>query len=153
MEEFNKEKLQSKKPQVNEFSSTVTKAPASEFGPVKKAKTITKATSIILTVVGVGLIFGSVITFTWSYRTTAVVDKFVLDVGADSIGYDIVISSMKTDTLTLKIHNQFMEEQRQIILGESIGTFVNLKPGLTYKISLLEKNVIIKSKTVTTYTE
>ena len=151
MEDFNKEQVKSKPIQKEEYSSRGAKTVAPEYGVSKKAKKAAKATSIILTFVGAGLLLGSIFSFSWTYRTTAVVEQFKLTAGVDFVDYDIVIKNMSTETLTLKIHNQFMSEERIIIMGQNTGSFTGLTSGMQYKISILEKNVLVKSQTITTY--
>ena len=64
--------------------------------------------------------------------------------------YDIVINNMNTETLTLKIHNQFMSRSETIIMGRTVGSFVELTPGVQYTISIIENDVLVKSQHITT---
>lgn len=134
----------------NEHSDIPKQKTAEEFGTIEKAKKVAKVTSIVLTVVGVSLILGSVISFTVLVKTTAKVETFNLTAEATQINYEINITESKTEELTLKIYNNFMSRATTIGVGVTYGAFSDLTPGMEYKVSILEKNTVVKSQNITT---
>ena len=95
-------------------------------------------------------ILASVGGFTFGYKPTAVVKTFSLNATTTTIEYNVEISESKVDPLIIQIHNQFMKEQKEITIGVNEGEFNNLKPGMQYKISILEKGVLVKSQNLFT---
>ena len=88
--------------------------------------------------------------YSFVYRPTAVIEKFDLEADTHSIKYDVVVKDMETEFLTLKINNQFLSRTEQIIIGENIGEFIDLQPGINYTISIIEKDVLVKKQTIYT---
>lgn len=133
-----------------EYSPSASKQVIHEYGRIEKSKTIAKVTSIVLTVVGAGLILASVGGYTFGYKTTAMIETFELTAGTDHIEYNIYVGSSKVEPLKVQIHNQFMKRSEEIYIGSNIGEFEDLKPGMQYKISILEKGSLVASKNITT---
>ena len=150
IEEYNNEQLKTKKIQNVEYSETSKKSKYHEYGKLNKVNKISRVASITVTVVGAGLILASIGGFTFGYKPTAVVETFNLNAGTDYIAYSVEISESKVETLIIQIHNQFMKEQQKITVGLNEGQFDGLKPGMQYKISILEKGVLVKSQNLFT---
>lgn len=151
MDEYNQEFSKYNSVQNEEHSNIPNNPKVEEFATIAKAKKVARVTSIVLTVIGISLILGGVISFTLLEKTTAKVEKFELTAEATQINYDINITESKNeDKLTLKIHNQFMSRTISLGVGEYIGAFSELTPGIEYKVSILEKNATVKSQTITT---
>lgn len=150
MEEYNNEQLKTTGIQKSGYSNNGNAEKPTEFGSLQKAKKVSKATTVILTIVGAGLILGSIVSFSFTYKPTAVIERFDLEAEATAINYDIVINNMNTETLTLKIHNQFMSRSETIIMGRTVGSFVELTPGVQYTISIIENDVLVKAQHITT---
>lgn len=150
IEEFNNEQLKTKPIQKEEYSASSKKSTYDEYGKLNKVKKISKATTITFTIIGAGLILASVGGFTFGYKPTAVVKTFSLNATTTTIEYNVEISESKVDPLIIQIHNQFMKEQKEITIGVNEGEFNNLKPGMQYKISILEKGVLVKSQNLFT---
>ena len=154
MKEFNEDKLSVNKTSKNEYSDIGKSEPVKEYGSYKKAKTTAKVTSLVITIIGASLVLGSFLTFTFTYnKVTTTVERFDVTPGNEAVHYDIYISktSAKSDQLILKLHD--MDETRTVPLaqGTTEGTFSGLKAGTVYDISILEKNVLVATKKVTTY--
>ena len=150
MDEYNSEQLKTEPLPKEEIPTNSKKEKVEEFGTMKKAKTTAKVTSIVLTVVGISLIVGSVISIGLSTRTSTVVDRFDLVANETSIDYDISISKSNDERLVVKIHNQFMSRTTGIVIGENIGSFTQLEPGIQYTIAILENNKTVTSQKITT---
>lgn len=158
-QQFNDEALKTEKIQKQEysqstkgeFSSTGTTEKPTEYGKIqRRSKKIAKAFTIVVTIVGAGLVLGSILEYSFVYKPTAVIEKFDLEAETHSIKYDVVVKDMDTEFLTLKIYNQFLSRSEQIIIGENIGEFANLQPGINYTISIIEKDVLVKKQTIST---
>ena len=158
-QQFNEEALKTEKIQKQEysqstkgeFSSTGTPEKPTEYGKIQqKSKKIAKAFTIVVTIVGAGLVLGSILEYSFVYKPTAVVEKFDVEADTHTIKYDVVIKDMDTEFLTLKLHNQFLSRTEQIIIGENIGEFTGLQPGINYTISIIEKDVLVKKQTIST---
>ena len=150
MEEFNNDQLNTTKIQKSGYSDNGSVAKPEEYGSLKKAKRVSKVTTTLLTIVGAGLVLGSIISFSFTYKPTAVIEQFDLEAETTAINYDIVIKNMDTETLTLKIHNQFISRTETIIMGRTLGSFTELTPGMQYQVSIIEKDVLVKSQNITT---
>ena len=158
-QQYNEEALKTEKIQKQEysqstkgeFSSIGTTEKPTEYGKIQqRSKKIAKAFTIVVTIVGAGLVLGSILEYSFVYRPTAVIEKFDVEAGTNSIKYDVVVKDIKTEFLTLKIHNQFISRSEQIIIGENIGEFTNLHPGIKYTISIIEKDVLVQKQTIYT---
>lgn len=155
-EDYNKEQLKTETIQKSGYSDVGTPEKPTEFGIGKKAKKIGKVATVVVTIVGAGLVFGGIFNYVFAYKPTAVVEQFIVSVPENEteIQYDIVIKDMNVETITLKVHNQFTNRKEQLIMGENIGSFTDLAPGMEYTVSILEKNVIVKqTKIKTVYIE
>ena len=150
MEEYNNDQIKSSGLQSSGYSDNGSTPKAKEFGSLQKAKKISKATTIVLTIVGAGLILGSIVSFSFTYKPTAEIERFELTAQETAIEYDIVIKNMNTETLTLKIHNQFMSRTETIIMGRTVGSFTELTSGMQYKISIIENGVLVQAHNITT---
>lgn len=149
--QYNDDALKTKKIQKEEYSDNGSSEKPTEYGKISaKSKKVGKVAGIIITIVGAGLVLGSILQYSFVYKPTAVIDKFQLEAERTSIKYDVVVKDMDTEYLTLKLYNQFVTRTEQIILGENIGYFEDLKPGFTYTISIIEKDVLVKKQTITT---
>ena len=133
-----------------EFSNTGSNPPVREFGEMKKIKKASKVVSIVITIVGAGIILGSIVEYSFVYKPTAVVEKFEVTADDNNVYYDIVIRDMKPETLTVKLYNQFTKREDVIIMGENIGSFTELAKGMKYTISIIEKDVLVSKKTIIT---
>ena len=153
IEEYNQEQLKPKKVQKQEYSATGTKSVYSEYGKIDNVKKVSTAIKITVTVIGAGLILASVGGFTFGYKPTAKVSTFELTAGTDHIDYNVTISESKADSLIIQIHNQFIKRQEEITVGENVGSFTDLKPGMQYKISIIENKVLVTSKNLFTLYE
>ena len=150
MDEYNKEFSNHNEIQKEELSPIPKNPEPKEYGTTVKAKKVAKVTSIALTVIGISLVLGSVISFALTVRTTTKVQTFNLTAEATQINYEVNITESKSDSISIKIHNQFMSRTIPIGVGEYIGSFTELTPGMQYKISVLEKNNVVKSQNITT---
>ena len=155
MEEYNKDQLATNKLPKQEFSDNGKPEPIEEFGSYKKAKKIGKITSIVITIIGASLVLGSFLTFTFiNNKVTTVVEEFVVEAGGpDVIHYRVNISKTNSKDVKLKLHNVHTSMVKTLEEGETIGSFVGLVANTNYEISVLEKNVVVVSKRITTYTE
>lgn len=154
MDEFNKQQTSSNEIPKAEYSSVGQTEPIQEYGSLKKAKTVSKVTSIAITVIGATLVLGSFLTFVISSnKGTTEIAKFELAPSAHEIAYEIEITKSKSDELKLKLHSQFVDRTINISIGETTGSFAGLTPNMKYEISILEKNTVVVSKSITTYSE
>ena len=142
---------------INEYSNAINSEPIKEYGSYKKAKAVSKATSIAITIIGASLVIGSFLTFALTTnKVTTEVARFELQPEATSISYVVEIASSKSDALKLKLHGLYIDLIQNISVGENVGSFEGLVPDTKYEISIIEKDVIVgSSKSVTTasYTE
>ncbi len=150
MEEYNNDQLKTKGIQNTGYSDNGSSPKPTEYGTIQKAKKVSKVTTVVLTVVGAGLVLGSIVSFSLTYKPTAQVEVFNLIAESTKINYEIVISDMTPETVTLKIHNQFMSRTEQIVMGRTVGSFEELTPGVQYTISIIEKDVLVKRQNITT---
>ncbi len=154
MEEFNDKQAARNEIPKTDYSDVGTTEPVKEYSSYKKAKTVSKVTSIAITVIGASLVLGSFLTFALTFnKVTTEVNKFVVTPDVHEISYEIEITKSKSDNLRLKLHSQFIDKTVNLSIGETIGSFQVLTPNMQYEISILEKNVVVVSKTVTTYAE
>ena len=149
---FNQDQLNHQGSPKKEYSDIGKTETVREFGEFKKIKKAAKVASIAITIVGAGIILGSIIEYSFVYKPTAVVEKFEVTADDNNVYYDIVIEDMKPETLTVKLYNQFTHREDVIIMGENKGVFTNLAKGMDYTISIVEKDVLVqKTKIVTKY--
>ena len=154
MDDFNKDKLQTNQLPKNEFIKSDTQEPAPEFGVSKKSKTTAKVASIVITIVGAGMVLGGILSYSFVYKPTAVVEQFIVTADDNNIYYDIVVKDMAPDTLTLKVYNQFTNRKETLIMGQNTGMFEGLAHGMEYTVSIIEKDVLVmKKKIITKYVE
>ena len=154
MEEFNKDQAAKNEIPKGEYSVTGTTEPVEEYSSYKKAKKVSKVTSIAITVIGASLVIGSFLSFALTTnKVTTKVEKFIVEPSYHEINYTIKITETKSDSLELKLHSQFVDIRRTLTTGETIGSFKELTANMKYEISILEKNVVVASKSVTTYAE
>ena len=154
MEEFNKEQLETNKLPKQEYSNIGSTEPIKEYGSYKKAKTTAKVTSLVITIIGAGLVLGSFLAFALTTnKVTTVVEQFNITSEINQVNYDIIISETKSDNLKLKLYNNYITETKSISSGETIGSFTQLVANTEYTISLLENNVIVKTEKIWTLKE
>lgn len=154
MKEFNEDQININKTAKNEYSDVGKPEPVKEYGSYKKAKTTAKVTSLIITIIGASLVLGSFLTFTFTYnKITTTVERFDITPGNESVNYNVYISktSAKPEQLILKLHGMYETRTVQISQGETTGSFSGLKAGTVYDVSILERNVLVATKKVTTY--
>ena len=154
VDDFNKEELKTEPLPEDEYIKPATQTQPREYGRSELSKKIAKVTSIVITVVGAGLVLGGILEYSFVYKPTAVVEQFVVTADDDHIYYDIVIKDMKPETLTLKVYNQFTNRKQTIIMGQNTGSFEGLATNMEYTVSIIEKDVLVsKKKIVTKYVE
>ena len=137
-----------------EYSDIGKVYPVREFGEMKKIKKASKIVSIAITIVGAGIILGSIVQYSFIYKPTAIIEKFELTADDNNVYYDIIVKDMEPETIKLKLYNQFEKYEEVIILGKNTGTFTNLVKDMTYTVSIVEKDVLVtKKKITTTYVE
>ena len=150
VDEFNKEKLKTEPLPKDEFIKNKTQEQPKEYGRPELSKKIAKVTSIVITIVGAGLVLGGILQYSFVYKPTAVVEQFVVTADDHNIYYDIVIKDMKPETLTVKVYNQFTTRKQTIIMGQNTGSFENLAKNMEYTISIIEKDVLVTQKKIVT---
>ena len=154
VDEFNKEELKTEALPKEEFIKSKTQEQPREFGRPELSKKIAKVTSIVITVVGAGLVLGGILQYSFVYKPTAVIEQFIVTADDHNIYYDVVIKDMKPETLTIKLYNQFTTRKQTIIMGQNTGTFENLAENMEYTVSIIEKDVLVsKKRIVTKYVE
>ena len=147
---FNQEKLKTTPLPGEEFSNVGKTAPVREFGEFNKIKKASKIVSITLTIVGAGVVLGSIVEYSFIYRPTAVIEKFEVTADDNNVYYDIVVRDMQPETLTLKLYNQFTNREEVIIMGENKGSFTELAKGMDYTVSIIEKDILVKKTRIVT---
>ena len=153
-ENYNEEQIKSSPLPNAEFSNTPKAEKIKEFGESNKSKKIAKVASIAITIVGAGVVLGSIVQYSFVYSPTAVIEKFDVTADDNNVYYDVVVRDMKPETLTLRLYNQFTHREEVIIMGENKGQFSDLAKGMNYTVSIIEKNVLVKKmKIVTRYME
>ena len=154
MEEYNNQQSPQNEIPKSDYSDIGTTEPVKEYSSYKKAKTVSKVTSIVITVVGAGLVLGGVLSFALSTnKVSTEVTTFVVTPDIHEITYEVDIAKSNSNELKIKLHSQFMDVTRNISVGATTGSFQNLTPNMQYEISILEKNTVVVAKTVTTYAE